>query len=286
MKQHAKKFLLTVTVLLAGLTVVSSATFAKDTLVAGGCVTEYYLMPDLTDKFNSDDLSIDIRKTGNMRGFMMFNKGALDFAFLSMPHMMMAKNMNMPAKAIAHMKSIEIAQEPILVVVNTDVSVNNLTKDQVTAIFNGEITNWKEVGGNDSPIKAATLNQEAKSGLWAAFKKVTIGMMNDFTGELIDLKSPEASSHFLTRTSGSVTYVGLSTFDPYASKPLAINGVEPTMENFKNGAYPLVAKYYLTFNKENPGRVTEFLDFIFSDDGKAIVQKRMLPVEKPTYAAK
>ncbi len=281
-----KKFVFTALVLFAAFAIFSTPTFAKDKLVAGGCVTEYYLMQDLTEKFNSDDLNIDIRKTGNMRGFMMFNKGALDFAFLSMPHMMMAKNMNMPADKVAHMKSIEIAKEPILVVVNTDVDVNNLSKDQVTAIYNGEITNWKEVGGSDRPIKAATLNQEAQSGLWAAFKKVTIGMMNDFTGELIDLKGPEASSHFLSRTSGGITYVGLSTFDPAVSKPLAINGVEPTMENFKNGTYPLVAKYFLTFNKENPGRVTEFLDFIFSEEGKKVVQQRMIPVGKPTYAAK
>ena len=193
MKKRVKKTLLFTLPFLAVLTLFSTHSFAGDKLVAGGCVTEYYLMQDLTEKFNSDDLFIDIRKTGNMRGFMMFNKDALDFAFLSMPHMMMAKNMNMPKEKIAHMKSIEIAKEPILVVVNTEVGVNNLTKDQVTAIYNGKITNWKEVGGSDQPIKAATLNQEAKSGLWAAFKKVTIGMMNDFTGELVDLKGPEAS---------------------------------------------------------------------------------------------
>ena len=42
---------------------------AKNKLVAGGCVTEYYLMKDLTDKFNSDELSIDIRKTGYSYNF-------------------------------------------------------------------------------------------------------------------------------------------------------------------------------------------------------------------------
>ena len=286
LKQLTRKFLLTVLVPLTAVAVISSPTFAKDTLVAGGCVTEYYLMKDLTEKFNSDDLSIDIRKTGNMRGFMMFNKGALDFAFLSMPHMMMAKNMNMPTDATAHMKSIEIAQEPILVVVNMDVDINNLTKDQVTAIYNGEITNWKEVGGNDQPIVVASLNQEAQSGLWAAFKKVTIGMMNDFNGNFVDLKGPEASGHFLKRTSGGVTYVGLSTFDPAVSKPLAINGIEPTMENFKNGTYPLVAKYYLTYNKDNPGKVQDFIAFIFSKEGSEIIKQKMLPASNSAYAVK
>lgn len=249
---------------------------AKEKLVAGGCVTEYYLMQDLTDKFNSPELTIDIRKTGNMRGMMMFTQGATDFAFLSMPHMMLAKNMNIPPEKTAHMKSIEIAQEPILVVVNKDVRVSSLTKEQVTAIFNGEITNWQELGGSDLPIVPASLNENAESGLWAAFKKVTIGMMNDFKGTFVDLKGPSASNHFLDKTKGGITYVGYSSYDPAVSDALAINGVEPTMENFKNGSYPLVAKYYLTYNKDNPGRVQEFIDFIRSPAGQEIINQKMI----------
>lgn len=253
---------------------------AKEKLVAGGCVTEYYLMKDLSDKFNSDELSIDIRKTGNMRGMMMFTKGGLDFAFLSMPHTMLAQNMSIPPEKTAHMKSIEIAQEPILIVVNKDVAISNLTKEQVTLIYNGEISNWKEVGGNDKPIIAASLNEQAESGLWAAFKKVTIGMMNDFKGKYVDLKGPSASNHFLGKTSGGITYVGYSTFDPAYGKAVSINGVEPTMENFQSGSYPLIAKYYLTYNKDNPGKVQTFIDFIFSPEGKAIIDQKMISVAK------
>lgn len=254
---------------------------AKQTLVAGGCVTEFYLMQDLTGKFNSDALAVDIRKTGNMRGMMMFAKGELDFAFLSMPHMMLAKNMNIPPEKIKHMKSIEIAQEPILVVVSKDVGVGDLTKEQVTAIFNGEITNWKELGGADQPVVAASLNENAESGLWAAFKKVTIGMMNDFKGNFIDLKGPEASKHFLAKTKGGITYIGLSSFDDSVAKVLAVNGFAPTTENFQNGTYPLVAKYYLTYNKDNPQRVQPFIDFIFSEEGQEIINQKMIAVARP-----
>ncbi len=256
----------------------SEQSLAGETLVAGGCITEYYLMKDLTDSFNSDDLSIDLRKTGNMRGMMMFAKGGIDFAFLSMPHMMLAKNMNMEPEATARMTSIEIAREPILIVVNRDVNVKGLTKDQVTAIYNGEITNWKEVGGSDLPIVPATLNENAESGLWAAFKKVTIGMMNDFKKKHTDLSSPSAINHFLDRTSGGITYIGFSTYNPDFARALSINDVEPTMDNFKNGSYPLVANYYLTYNRDNPGSVNTFIDFIYSPAGKKIINQKMIAV--------
>jgi len=257
---------------------------AKNTLVAGGCVTEYYLMKDLTDKFNSNELSIDIRKTGNMKGMMHFTQGDLDFAFLSMPHMMLAENMKIPHEKIAHMKSIEIAQEPILIVVNIPTHVDNLTKEQVTAIYNGKITNWKEVGGQDLPIKPASLNEKAESGLWAAFKKVTIGMMNNFEGSYIDLKGPAATNNFLEYTKGGITYIGFSSYDPSVSKALAINGVEPTIENFHNGTYPLTAKYYLTYNKDNPDNVQSFIDFIYSPEGEAIINQKMIATKKGDMA--
>ena len=215
-----------------------------------------------------------------MRGMMMFAKGGLDFAFLSMPHMMLAQNMDISPDKIQHMKSIEIAQEPILIVVNKDVDVSNLSKEQVTAIYNGKIKNWNEVGGNDLSIVPASLNEKAESGLWAAFKKVTIGMMNDFEGTYVDLKGPEATNHFLGRTKGGITYVGYSTYDANFAKAIAINGVEPTMENFQNGSYPLIAKYYLTYNKDNPGDVQSFIDFIYSPEGKEIINKRMIAVDK------
>lgn len=258
----------------------SGKSIAKNTLVAGGCVTEYYLMKDLTDKFNSDALTIDIRKTGNMKGMMMFAKGGIDFAFLSMPHMMLAKNMNIPPEQTQHMKSIEIAQEPILIVVSKDVQVDSLTKEQVTAIFNGEITNWKELGGSDLPIVPASLNENAESGLWAAFKKVTIGMMNDFKGTFVDLKSPSASNHFLSSAKGGITYIGYSTFNSSVANALAINGIAPTMDNFRNGSYPLVANYYLTYNKDNPGPVQPFIDFIFSPQGRDIINQKMIAVDQ------
>lgn len=278
--KKAKYFNLFLIVLFFVHVVLVNVAFSKSKLVAGGCVTEYYLMKDLTNKFNSNEHSIEIRKTGNMKGLMHFVKGDLDFAFLSMPHMMLAKNMNMPSEKIAHMASIEIAQEPILMVVNKHTQVNNLTKEQVTAIYNGEITNWKEVGGEDLEIQAASLNEKAESGLWAAFKKVTIGMMNKFKGNYTDVKSPSAINNFLNYTRGGIAYIGYSSYDPSISKALSINEVQPTMENFKNGSYPLVAKYYLTYNKDNPENVQPFIDFIYSPEGESIINQKMIATPK------
>jgi phosphate transport system substrate-binding protein len=280
MLQLTRKILFAVAVTLFGLCLASlSNAQPQKKLLAGGCVTEYYLMRDLVSKFNSNSLTINILKTGNVKGMDMFAKGTIDFAFLSTPHTMLAKTMGIPKDKTMHMKSIEIANEPILVVVNPATHVDTLTKEQVVAIYNGEIRNWKEVGGADIEIVPASMNESAESGLWAAFKKMTIGMNNDFKGNLVALKDPVAIKHFLKRNSGGITYMGLASYNESVGVALALDGNEPTMDNFQNASYPLVAKYYLAYNNDNPQSVQSFIDFIYSPEGKAIVNSNMIAAE-------
>ena len=121
--------------------------------------------------------------------------------------------------------------------------------------------------------------------MWAAFKKVTIGMMNNFEGSYTDLKGPSAINNFLKYTRGGITYIAYSNYDPSVSKALSIDDVAPTMENFIKGTYPLTAKYYLTYNKDNPGKVQSFIDFIYSPKGEAIISQQMIASQKQEIVA-
>ena len=251
-----------------------------DKLVAGGCATEYFLMMDLTEKFNLGNLvTIDPRKTGNMKGLKLLLGGTTDFAFLSMHHKMLAQQMGIPEDKIKNIESVEIAIEPILVIVSPDAKVSNLTKEQIVDIFNGAITNWKETGGADLKITPGVLNQDAKSGLYEAFKMKTVGIENDFKGKNITIKDPSVSSTFVKNSRGGITYIGLSTYNNDTSKAIAvsINGVEPSDENFVNGRYPLISKYYITYNKNNLQSIEPFMNFIKSPQGQDIIKQKMIP---------
>lgn len=251
-------------------------------LVAGGCATEYFLMMDLAEQYNQDHpVTIDPRKTGNMKGLKLFLEGKTDFAFLSMHHKMVAKMIGLPEEKLKNIVSKQIAIEPVLVIVSPDANISNLTIDQLVAIFNGEITNWKEVGGSDLQITPGVLNKDAKSGLYAAFKKLTIGMKKEFKGDNVRINDPSISQNFVKNSQGGITFIGHSTFhhDPSEAVEISINGIQPTDENFSNGKYPLVSKYFITYNKENTQEIEPFLAFIDSPQGQNIINEKMISVQ-------
>ena len=60
--------------------------------------------------------------------------------------------------------------------------------------------------------------------------------------------------HFLKNMEGGIAYVGLSSLSQVDGRAVIIDGVVPNMENFKNGFYPFIAKYYLAYNKDTSDR--------------------------------
>jgi phosphate transport system substrate-binding protein len=251
--------------------------FAEESkILAAGCVTEYNIMRDLVNIFNSDKLAVKLAKTGNMKAFKLFLNDKIDFVFISSPPKMLAQKMGIPEEKIQHIKSIEIATEPIIVVVDSKAGVNKLTKDQIIDIYNNKIVNWSEVGGQNMKIFPLVMQKSLESGLAASFRKLTIGMMNSFEGEPIEVNGPFAINNFLKNKKGGIGYVGYSSLSQIDSKTIIIDGVEPSMKNFTNGSYPFVAKYYLAYNKETPPSVQSFIDFVKSPTGGDIINQKAI----------
>jgi len=141
-------------------------------------------------------------------------------------------------------------------IVNKDVTaggVKNLTKQQLTDIFTGKITNWKEVGGADESIVLIT--RPESSGTRATFKKYALG---GATGVLLQN---------VKTTKGAIGYVALSYLTKDAGvDTVSLDGVAPTLENTYSGKYP-VWTYEHMYTKGTPNETTQkFLDYIMSDE--------------------
>lgn len=162
------------------------------------------------------------------------------------------------------------AYDGIAVIVNDENSVEDLTKDQIKAIYTGKITNWKEVGGEDRPI--AVVSREDGAGTRTAVEELL-----DFTEQLKPSATVKEGNGNVQSTvsanPNAIGYVSI-TFVDRSVKPLRVDGVEATMENVLNESYGLSRPFLTLYNEKNLTPQTRaFLDFIMTDEGQTIVEK-------------
>jgi len=162
-----------------------------------------------------------------------------------------------------------IAYDGVAVVVHPEVPIDGLTMEQVRDIFAGKIINWKEVGGPDKPI--VVVSREEGSGTRACFEEMVMGK----EGPPITEKAILQPSNGAVRTTVAITpysigYLSFGFLDP-SIKGLALDGVEPTVENVVAGKYPVVRPLNLLTKGKPTGVVKAWLDFILSEEGQKIV---------------
>jgi phosphate transport system substrate-binding protein len=164
-----------------------------------------------------------------------------------------------------------IAYDGITVVVNPSNPVSNLTFTQLRGIYNGSISNWKDVGGQDKPI--AVISRDSSSGTYKDFQ--TLAMQGD--NYRPDALTQAATGGIVTEVSqnpNAIGYIGFAYLDS-STKALSLdngNGsVSPTPETILSGEYPLSRALFMYTNGEATGLTKEFIDFILSDQGQKVV---------------
>ncbi|QTB28189.1 PstS family phosphate ABC transporter substrate-binding protein [Lysinibacillus sphaericus] len=179
-----------------------------------------------------------------------------------------------------------IGREAFVFFVHHKNNVDNVTLDQVKKIYAGEITNWRDVGGEDEAIRA--FQRPADSGSQTALENL---MGNK---PIMEAPSENIASgmggiiHEVSQYRNYKNAMGF-TFRYYSTemvrnkkiKLLSIDGIAPTKENIRNGTYPLVSEFYaVTAGGENEN-VQKLIDWILTDEGQALVAKvGYVPVEK------
>ncbi len=161
-----------------------------------------------------------------------------------------------------------VARDGIAIVANPDVSVDNLTIEQIKSIFGGTITNWNEVGGDDADIVVAS--REEGSGTRAAFEEMVLGEDVLMTEYAILQPSNGSIRTTVSTTPYSIAYLSFGYLDETV-KTISVEGVAPTEANASNGSYPVVRPLNMITFGEPTGGLKAFIDFMLSEAGQAIV---------------
>ena len=166
---------------------------------------------------------------------------------------------------------IVVAIDGIAVCVDPANEVADLTKEQLTNIYNGTVTNWKEVGGADEPI--IVIGREAGSGTRGAFEELVD--LVDGCKYANELDSTGAVIAKVASTPGAIGYASLDALDD-SVKALSLEGVEATAENIKAGNYFLSRPFVMATKgeiSEQNDLVQAWFDFVLGDEGQQVASE-------------
>jgi phosphate transport system substrate-binding protein len=172
---------------------------------------------------------------------------------------------------------------PFAMVVNPDVSVNELSTNQIINIYStGQITNWKQVGGPDLPIVPVV--RPSTSGTRATFRKYVLGG-RDENGELLQSDSSQSVLQAVAQTPGAIGYLAVSVADSTV-RTIAIDGQLPTAAAIHHGQYAFWAFEHMYTLGDNGGVTSAFLDFMLTPAVQNLAQQMgYIPIAAMTAAS-
>jgi phosphate transport system substrate-binding protein len=218
---------------------------------------------------NHPEKSINVISGGSTTGIKALTEGEVDIAMAS-------RKMKYSEKKAAEENGIEpvehvIAWDGLTVVVNPENPVDQLTYEQIKGIYDGSISNWAEIGGEDQKI--IIQNRDPSSGTYGYFKDEILGD-DKFRPDLVSRDSNGAIVQAVTQEDAAIGYIGFAYLDD-SVKAVDIdsgNGmVEPTSENILSGKYPLARPLHFYTDGQPTGLAADFIGFILSEEGTIII---------------
>lgn len=173
-----------------------------------------------------------------------------------------------------------IARDAIAVIVNPENPVNQLSLEQLSAIYRGEINNWSEVGGENRPI--VRLSRETNSGTHVFFLEevVRLGSKEDktiFSADTLLLPSSEGIISEVRDNPNAIGYDGLGYVTDEV-KMVALSSLEtpdeyvlPSVDTVNDGSYSISRNLYMYTGNPPTGELKDYLTWIISAEAQQIV---------------
>ena len=181
---------------------------------------------------------------------------------------MLSRDLKASEKEGNTLKEFVVGKDGIALVGHPSNTASDLSLEQVKAIYQGTITNWKDVGGADSEI--VLIGRDSSSGTREFFTEFVLNK-EDAAKEMQELNSNGAVAQAVSITPGAIGYVSLEYVDD-SLKAFSIGGVAPTVDNVISGIYEINRPLLMITNGEPEGLAADYLAFILSEEGQQILK--------------
>jgi len=249
------------------------------------------MMPAMAEAYRGRGSRIGfvIEALGSGTGFVGLFDGSADIGESSRP--INEREAETAAKLGLKLHEVVIGYDGVMVIVNPVNQVKTLSIIDLSQLFTGKVRNWKQLGGQDRPVRL--ISRPSYSGTFAFFREKALRRGNpkgpeEFAPETQTMEENGEILDAVASDPGAVSYVGLGWIRP-TIKPLAVAektgemGIEPTSETVRTGRYPLYRALYMYVPDGARPETLAFLRFVLSRDGAAVVNANgFIPVDAST----
>lgn len=257
--------------------------FKDETLVLTGSTTLLEVAQKWSEAFmKANGGKITVNGGGSGEGIAALLNGTTDLANAS--RSIKQEEMDAATAAGLDIKEFTVLYDGICIVTSKNISVKELTTDQLADIYMGKITNWKEVGGPDANIVAAARDTNSGTGEFFLEEIIQKGKKekeNDYSPNCLRLQSNGDVTNQVANNDNTIGYIGIGylkdagdSVNTVAVKKGDKAAILPTPETVADKSYPISRALYIYGNTKKMSAIAQaFLDFVLSSDGQAIGQE-------------
>ena len=207
------------------------------------------------------DVKVTYNPTGSGSGIQAVQEGRCDIGLSSR---------NLKDEEAKDLVGTVVAIDGIAIIVNPENPVADLTIEQIAKLYKGEITNWKEIGGNDAPV--VLIGREAASGTRDGFESIT--GTEDACKYSQELTSTGDVVQTVASNPNAIGYASLASVKDTV-KAIDVEGVTPTTETIQNGTYKVQRNFIFVTKKntELSGAAKAFFDFATSSAADKLIEE-------------
>jgi phosphate transport system substrate-binding protein len=261
---------------------ISLPAFSQSKITVKGSDTMVILAQKWAELYMKNNPSVSIQVTGGGSGvgITALINGTTDICNASRP---MKQTEIEKLKARYNTLGVEIAcaKDGVTIFLNDANKVDELSLKQLSDIYTGKITNWKELGGNDAPIRL--YGRENSSGTYTYFHDEVV--MADYVASVQSLPGTAAVVNAVKKDVNGIGYGGaayaVGVKHAKVKKDDKSPAYVPTDENIANGTYPITRFLYMYLRNRPTGDTKKYVDWILSAEGQRVVTEvGYFPVKK------
>jgi len=219
------------------------------------------------------DVKIQVTGGGSGTGISALISGSTDICNASRP-MKASEREKLKMRFNSTGVEIKAALDGLSIYLNKANPVKELTLEQIKQIYTGKVTNWKQVGGNDSKI--IVYGRENSSGTYTYLKDNVLSG-EDYTSNMQSLPGTAAVVNAVAKDKNAIGYGGAAYAkdikDALVKKDNSSEGYAPTADNIKSGKYPITRYLYMYVKSRPAGALKEYIDWILGQEGQKIVSE-------------